>query len=42
MNGAFGPTGILDTLENPCCCKILVDLDNLGTALGIQSGNVAG
>jgi hypothetical protein len=28
--GAFGMTGILDTIENPCCCKLLVDLDNLG------------
>jgi len=35
MAGAFGPTGILDTIENPCCCKLLVDLDNLGGSLGL-------
>jgi hypothetical protein len=35
LSGAFGPTGIIDTFENPCCCKLLVDLDNLGSALGI-------
>jgi hypothetical protein len=35
LGGAFGPTGILDTIENPCCCKLLVDLDNLGNAFGI-------
>jgi len=35
--GAFGMTGILDTIENPCCCKLLVDLDNLGNALGITT-----
>jgi len=37
LAGAFGPTGIIDTFENPCCCKLLVDLDNLGSALGILS-----
>jgi len=37
MGGAFGPTGILDTIENPCCCKLLVDLDNLGHALNITT-----
>jgi hypothetical protein len=35
--GAFGMTGILDTIENPCCCKLLVDLDNLGNSLGITT-----
>jgi len=37
LAGAFGPTGIIDTFENPCCCKLLVDLDNLGNSLGILS-----
>jgi hypothetical protein len=30
-------TGLTDTLENPCACKLLVDLEYLGTALGIVS-----
>jgi hypothetical protein len=28
-------TGLIDTLENPCGCKLIVDLEYLGTALGI-------
>jgi len=35
QNGAFGWTGVLDTLENPCACKILVDIEKLATAYGI-------
>ena len=27
QNGAFGWTGVLDTIENPCACKLLVDID---------------
>jgi len=28
-------TGVLDTPENPCCCKLLVDIENLAIAYGI-------
>lgn len=35
QNGAFGWTGVLDTLENPCACKILVDIEKLALAYGI-------
>ena len=28
-------TGIIDTVENPCGCKLIVDLEYIGTALGI-------
>jgi hypothetical protein len=30
-------TGILDTPENPCCCKLLVDIERLAEAYGIIS-----
>jgi hypothetical protein len=33
----FNIAGIIDTLENPCGCKIIVDLEYIGTALGIVS-----
>lgn len=44
LGGAFGPTGILDTIENPCCCKLLVDLDALGggDGLGILTAGAGG
>jgi hypothetical protein len=32
------PLGILDTTENPCCCKLLVDLEFMGQQLGISFG----
>lgn len=33
----FGVCGILDTIENPCACKLLVDLEYIGVARGIVS-----
>jgi hypothetical protein len=30
-------TGIIDTPENPCCCKLLVDIERLAEAYGIVS-----
>jgi len=30
-------TGIIDTPENPCCCKLLVDVERLAEAYGIVS-----
>jgi hypothetical protein len=30
-------TGVLDTPENPCCCKLLVDIEKLAEAYGIVS-----
>jgi hypothetical protein len=30
--------GILDTTENPCCCKLLADLEFMGQQLGISFG----
>jgi len=35
--GDFGYTGLVDTLENPCACKILVDLEYIGKCYGIVS-----
>jgi len=35
--GDMGFTAFLDTIENPCCCKILVDLEYLGNTCGIAS-----
>jgi hypothetical protein len=35
QNGAFGWTGVLDTIENPCCCKLLVDIEKLAIQYGI-------
>jgi hypothetical protein len=35
--GDFGWTGILDTIENPCCCKIMVDIESIGICYGITS-----
>ena len=32
------PFGILDTKENPCCCKLLADLEFMGQQLGISFG----
>jgi len=34
----FGNIGILDTTENPCCCKMLADLEFMGQQLGISFG----
>ena len=31
------PAGIIDTPENPCCCKLLVDIENLALDYGIVS-----
>jgi len=36
--GTGRPFGILDTTENPCCCKLLVDLEFMGQQLGISFG----
>jgi hypothetical protein len=33
----FGIAGILDTIENPCCCKLLVDLEYIGIKYNIVS-----
>jgi hypothetical protein len=33
--GDFGFTGIIDTLENPCACKLLADLEALAICSGI-------
>jgi hypothetical protein len=33
LSGAM--TGILDTPENPCCCKLIVDIENLAIDYGI-------
>jgi hypothetical protein len=30
--------GIIDTFENPCCCKLLVDVEKLGELYNITSG----
>ncbi|MGI8551025.1 MAG: hypothetical protein ACR2PL_09615 [Dehalococcoidia bacterium] len=41
MDTVFGtgrPFGILDTTENPCCCKLLADLEFIGQQLGISFG----
>ncbi|MCL6509037.1 MAG: hypothetical protein K6T59_18680 [Bryobacteraceae bacterium] len=35
--GYYGFTGIIDTLENPCACKILVDLEAIGDCYDITS-----
>jgi hypothetical protein len=35
--GDYGFTGLLDTLENPCACKILVDLEYIAKCYGIVS-----
>jgi hypothetical protein len=36
--GSGRPFGILDTTENPCCCKLLADLEFMGQQLGISFG----
>jgi hypothetical protein len=36
--GTGRPFGILDTTENPCCCKLLSDLEFIGQQLGISFG----
>jgi hypothetical protein len=33
--GDFGFTGIIDTIENPCCCKLLADLEFIAVCEGI-------
>lgn len=33
--GDFGFTGIIDSSENPCCCKLLADIDYIGVHYGI-------
>jgi hypothetical protein len=35
QNGDFGFTGIIDTIENPCACKLLADLEALALCEGI-------
>jgi hypothetical protein len=35
--GDYGFTGIIDTIENPCACKLLTDLEALSTCYGITS-----
>jgi hypothetical protein len=35
--GDYGFTGLIDTLENPCACKILVDLEYIGECYEITS-----
>jgi hypothetical protein len=35
--GDYGFTGVIDTIENPCCCKILVDLEYIGKCYDIVS-----
>jgi hypothetical protein len=29
--------GIIDTLENPCCCKLMVDIEYIANNLGIAT-----
>jgi hypothetical protein len=31
--GPMGIVGIIETTENPCCCKLLVDLEYIGTQM---------
>jgi hypothetical protein len=33
--GDYGFTGIIDTIENPCACKLLADLEAIGPCYGI-------
>jgi hypothetical protein len=33
--GNAGFTGIIDTIENPCCCKLLADLESIALCYGI-------
>jgi hypothetical protein len=35
QQGDFGFTGIIDTIENPCCCKLLADLEFIAVCEGI-------
>lgn len=35
--GDFGYTGMIDTIENPCVCKLIADLEFLGEELDIVS-----
>jgi hypothetical protein len=32
-SGSLGIVGIIETTENPCCCKLLVDLEYIGTQM---------
>jgi hypothetical protein len=34
--GGVGSVGIIDSLENPCCCKLLVDVERIARDWGIQ------
>jgi hypothetical protein len=35
--GGAGSVGVIDSLENPCCCKMLVDVERIAIDWGIQS-----
>jgi hypothetical protein len=34
--GSAGSVGVIDSLENPCCCKMLVDIERIAKDWGIQ------
>jgi hypothetical protein len=34
--GGLGAVGIIDSLENPCCCKLLVDVERIGQDWGVS------
>jgi len=34
--GGAGSVGVIDSLENPCCCKMLVDIERIAKDWGIQ------
>lgn len=34
--GGAGSVGVIDSLENPCCCKMLVDVERIAKDWGIQ------
>ena len=33
--GGSGSVGIIDSLEHPCCCKMLVDVEAIAQAWGV-------
>jgi hypothetical protein len=34
--GGLGAVGIIDSLEHPCCCKLLVDVERIGQDWGVS------
>lgn len=37
INGGQGSVGIIDSLEHPCCCKLLVDIEAIAQAWGVAN-----